>query len=67
VLQVLPVLPVLRVLQALRVRQVRELLPEPELALVPVLVQAQEPVSSLLLSGSQPLQMKMSRRKAEIK
>ena len=53
----------LRALQvrALRALRARELLPEPERAPEPEPERAlQEPVSSLLLSGSQPLQMKMS-------
>ena len=54
----LQALRVLRVLRALRARQARELLPEPEPVLVPERVPQPEPVSSLLLSGSQPLQMK---------
>jgi hypothetical protein len=58
VLQALQALRVLRVLRALRARRARELLPEPEPVLVPERVPQPEPVSSLLVYRSQPLQMK---------
>ncbi len=53
----------LLVLLVLRVRQAREQAfqaPEPQPGRVPERVPQPEPVSSLLLSGSQPLQMKTS-------
>ena len=54
----LRVLQALRALQVLRACRARELLPEPEPVLVPERVPQPEPVSSLLVYRSQPLQMK---------
>ncbi len=60
-LRALPVLPVLQACQA------QELLPEPEPQPERVPERVQVPVSSLRVCRSQPLQMKMLRRKAVIK
>jgi hypothetical protein len=65
--RVLQVRRVRRVLQVLQVRQVRQVFQVPEQVLVPVPQPSGVlPASALLPFCSQPLQMKMSRRKAGI-